>query len=221
MGVRRYQNPDGTLTAEGKERYSESDQKKIFENSTHGMIGTRMFSGDDPELKEFARFLGKAQRDLEKDVQDYQNQVVDVISNSWKDPEVKENALRTIGNPNDYDDDEYSALMAYEVIDYSCRKKIEEIRKPVQNKIDQYTKDVTEVTNDLVGKYGNVQVKDMNTYTKMMRSYRSAVEAFLETYSNNNSYFDADLADLGMEYANDAMIDAADNLIAELKRSYK
>lgn len=41
-GVRRYQNPDGTLTPEGKRRYSKSRVKSGDDNSNRRILGSKM-----------------------------------------------------------------------------------------------------------------------------------------------------------------------------------
>lgn len=55
-GIRRYQNPDGTLTPEGRERYSKSIPKKMVKNAVkeaNAANGTRYKYGKDTIVEKF------------------------------------------------------------------------------------------------------------------------------------------------------------------------
>lgn len=57
-GVRRYQNPDGTLTAAGQKHYARADQKWAKKNNDKIMKATR--KQIQPELSQYARQLSQA-----------------------------------------------------------------------------------------------------------------------------------------------------------------
>ena len=72
-GVRRYQNPDGTLTAKGKKRLEKQDRKwvkKLQRTSTYNRTvrkGTDKFNKALPELNKTMKFTGSEKNRAENE----------------------------------------------------------------------------------------------------------------------------------------------------------
>jgi hypothetical protein len=144
-GVRRYQNPDGSLTPEGRKRYLKSDGSLTEE-------GKKYFS------KKPSRAMKKA----------YKERITDSISN-YVESDASRTISKEIGKRESEQDDEY-----YEHEDefytkkggtdryWELNKEIEQLRKKDNAMLDE------QIVKDLLKTYSAEEIRWLDKNTVMM-----------------------------------------------------
>lgn len=114
-GVRRYQNPDGSLTDAGKKRYSKKQNARI-EKTVNA-------------YKDYANWNGGSQKELQKSVSKYES-AANNLRNAF--PELKQKLKKA------------NQLM-YELEDIEDNKKRDKIRKQVLNIGNDYSSSINKI----------------------------------------------------------------------------
>lgn len=177
-GVRRYQNPDGSLTALGKSRYyTDEDSKAAFEKAksqinvngstltdTGSEVGGRTISNAD--IQEAGAFLKGQNKALTNEF----NSICEKTASHYKSLRTNENFKKEImaklkedfGAGDQIDDEEF---FEWDVEDYvnSIGNKYmgEDLKKSwsnFTNGVDTYYNNVKNITEDIVGTYGDMTV---------------------------------------------------------------
>lgn len=174
-GVRRYQNPDGTLTAEGQKRYASG--LKEYYNKNHGYDDNSL--NYDPEsMSVFNKYLAsnsesrdnykKAEEDYTKLTKDYDNNVeqyqdlaagLAVMTKEWSDTATI-NDISMLASQFRYGDLDqgYGNSLAVYAID---KGKYKEVSNAAYNLIDAretYEASNKKIAQDILGKYGESTV---------------------------------------------------------------
>lgn len=156
-GIRRYQNEDGSLTPEGKIRYSRQDVEKDFSESLkkNSEAANRVIE-NGPKIVEMANNLSKSYTSAFKKMDHFSKDIQDEI---WKQLH------------NEYGvgpDDGHKELYEY-VVESECvypriiknlPKEVLEERKKFEAAQDAYWDDVKKVTKDITDKYGNTPISE-------------------------------------------------------------
>lgn len=180
-GVRRYQNPDGSLTSMGRKRYNKSLYKKIKKDSKNYKTKYQFYSkqyNDREEVQALKRDprLKKAVSELKETYKTYDPSTV---YDPWNDPKILKAAETAFKKdfPDWKKDPTDHKIFMYYVDEYSEKMGGYERAKKSTANIDKaeekYIREVHNVVNEFVGKYGDEPISIVNTdnYT-----YRKIVE---------------------------------------------
>lgn len=171
-GVRRYQNPDGTLTSAGKERYQKdvyNDIKKTYKENNRNVrkAGQSLNDSDKTYLKEI-----KTNKNL---IESKKN--LDNAYNSFTKAMTKEMAKK------EYDfygkgenQDKYLAIL-------DSNKKISDLHYKYGDALDLYVHECSNAAESFLGKYSN---KYMSSFDHVKANI-IATEALIK---ENQEYYD-------------------------------
>jgi len=172
-GVRRYQNPDGTLTAAGKERYgSKEEQKKLADR-----IKSAKNSWNNPAVIDAAVRIKRNNTEREalskektKEVDnffnnkelynEYLNKEVDLFIKAYPDIAKEHSREKLFGFAQDGDlNHEYdrSAFGLFEQSDDKRASKLKEINNKMEQLNREQYKLAKQYANELLGEYGDTQ----------------------------------------------------------------
>lgn len=178
-GVRRFQNPDGTLTEAGKRRYYKSDgnltKAGISEyavankNRIDSAIVERKKTIDYDDLQTKSDKLNNLANSLGED---YDSLYISLKNNTnFRDKVYEYLKKNNLGTPDEYDDEDLLEMTFYEAMDSVIP---EFITKDMKNKYEQYETaqnaywdSLHSYSKDLVEKYGALPVakkQDTNYY---------------------------------------------------------
>lgn len=206
-GIRRYQNPDGTLTEAGKERYgSHSEQRRLAKTlagekhtgrASDRLRATPQFQHAVSQLKE----AGKRAKEAEQKVNASINKFVydKKLYNKWREKAIDE-LLRDhpdfFGGDREkirdwymYEDGDQGSYSAYETFLESSHPLAKQINREMNVSIDadrELTKKAYSYANAFLGDYGNTSVKMKN-----VKSYRNG--RWIEDRIKATNAFVADL----------------------------
>ena len=163
-GVRRFQNPDGTLTEEGKKRYSQSEVNEDFERAI----------SEQSDKAERARTLGKKITDEANSLsKEYAEAYRKMKLSKASEKEVWDNLHKDFGKG--CDDEEYFNYCASEYVQREMEKSIPKAVKNHRAKFDemqkQYWDDIHDITNDLVAKYDKTEVSTSQNRNESGRTF--------------------------------------------------
>lgn len=205
-GVRRYQNPDGTLTTAGKKHYSDSEQRSMYEQTKKYISRQRkdLIADENSEITEAASFLKNQAKVVHKnlaELEDAHNKDLDVLSNDPKFyEEMKKRLTSAFGSPSQVDDEEYLESVAWDELDNIVKSgkydspATKQARKKLNDSIEQYRSNLKDITDSLIGRYGDQPVgyAKGGIFTdrrKTNGTYRDAVENTLNERGGGNSMY--------------------------------
>ncbi len=184
-GVRRFQNPDGTRTAAGKERYATKQTKEELKyvkrsakNSNWGRFMSRDLAEKTGRVNKKVRTsdlirtrqkMYDAYGELSKEKRDLWNAEV-----AKKRGELKSNkAFEEWSNSENY--------RGENVYDqFFNRSDVKEKIRPLQENYDilerAYKSKKTDMAKELVGSYGNKKIKDLTHRVTVQKVYEDAIE---------------------------------------------
>lgn len=156
-GVRRFQNPDGTLTEAGKLRYRKSD----VENDFHETLAKH------PEEVGHIRELGpKLERKCDELYEKYEKAFGKVELTSSEKEHVWNNLKRDFSSGNQIDDPEIYELAVdeelepvYDILLNRVSESLKKERVEYEQQYDEYRKQVNSVISDLTRKYGEAKLE--------------------------------------------------------------
>lgn len=154
-GVRRYQNPDGTLTEEGKQRYRKSEVEGDFQKAL----------SDQKEKAERARRVGKQLSDLAAELgNEYTDAYRRMELPSKSKKAIWDNLHKDFGNG--CDDSELFDIMAGEYVrnemEKSLPKSVQDHRTQFDKLQEEYWNDIKSLTDDLKAKYEKAEITDLS-----------------------------------------------------------
>ena len=143
MGVRRYQNKDGTLTSKGRARYYGSNGKKNLSDDISKDIDSRRKAWE----KTRKEFMGKDNRTKLTQSKEYKETANELISLAKQIKKINEQY------DNNGDWDKW----------YDAREAIRKKMSPLEDKIAKMERDfIVNSGKDLAEKYYNNLVKELN-----------------------------------------------------------
>ena len=176
-GVRRYQNPDGSLTAAGKKRYQYNEyrlarktQKLGYKNSYDRMLDYQKKSKIVQERAKELKPLSDKANDLRFKLEDYEERD-DVYDEALKKSTELAKKQPDYGKYGEkYDDD----LIDFFMYDKDVLKKTanemnksdptyNELRKEYKQTIRDYKSKCKEITDDIIGEYGDNKIRGLGT----------------------------------------------------------
>ncbi len=183
-GVRRYQNPDGSLTALGKERYySNEDSDKFYKEAklskvveSHGASGSlsdpnkkvSVELSNTDHIKEAATFLVNQREKMDKDWARYrevQKQEVKELSNNKEAIRDIANQLREHVGSNPSDDDIIDSLMYDDInVGKYVNNRSADIEDQLIKDAKTFYKNAETITRDIVGTHGDEVLTYKNTF---------------------------------------------------------
>lgn len=202
-GVRRYQNSDGSLTPAGKERYyNDDEQKELYEHSrshinpkgshltrvTHTIEGVDDISQAGEYLRKQAEVITDTFNKLSKS---YDKDIADLKNNKEFMSAAKKELDNWFGGPDKVDDEDFLEMavddFVYENLHNHVSKQTKDLSKKFVNDVDQYYENAKSITEDIIGKYGDMQVgsrvvKQTVTKSGMFGTLKTVTESEPVTY---------------------------------------
>lgn len=208
-GIRRYQNPDGTLTEAGKERYSSSSEQRRLARTMAGEKHTGRASGRLRATPQFQHAVsnlkdaGKRAKEAEQKVNTSINKFMydKKLYNKWREKAIDE-CLRDYpdffgGNREKirdwymYNDGDQGSYSVYETFLRSSHPLAKQINREMNVWIDanqELTKKAYEYANEFLGTYGNTDIKSANVKTyhngRLIEAKIKATNAFVADLMN-------------------------------------
>ena len=208
-GIRRYQNPDGTLTEAGKERYGSHSEQRRFAKTLAGekhtgrasdkLRATPQFQHAVSELKDAGKRAKEAEQKVDGSIDKFMNdqklydkyreKAIDELIRDHQDVFGGDRAK--IADYYKYGDGDQGSYSAYETFLRSLHPLAKQIVREMNASIDadrELTKKAYEYANTFLGEYGNINVKMKNV--KMYRNGRwiegriKATNAFVADLQN-------------------------------------
>lgn len=208
-GIRRYQNPDGTLTAEGRERYGVKElnkkealdllfNKRYKKNLFYIKTGhTSLQSRTEKDKTGVYKGINNLIKDIGETRKNEQDQITKMYDSEFKKyfenkkvlKDFKEYMNKEYG---DFDKIYYDSDRRDFIFDYMYFQAPFKMSKELSKKIDEYYKTQEETnkiienhTNQLVGKIGNFKVDSIVNERNLKQEVDEIVK---ETKRNNNVY---------------------------------
>lgn len=198
-GIRRYQNPDGTLTPLGKERYQKSLYKSIKGKTSldaHNNakpIAKKVASDRASELKEAKEKLNNTQtskmsKDYYKNLNKYSKMAADFNSDSQgiTDKEERER-MRWLYTHDDLDQGWCNSSLFYVLSKGKSDKDISNMLNESFDAVNEYEKKCKDIANDVLGKYADMPVgktKYNNSHVKagevLTRQLQDSTDGFFD-----------------------------------------
>lgn len=196
-GVRRYQNPDGSLTPAGKKRLSKDlkkDYKRNFDSS-------RPFRTSDGYNKKLGDVVSKAiTAEDKKRITDAKNKWVSSLDESDKAEAALNKLAEAYGkkfyedelhrNPQAYDTPRSkNKLLEYATYDYGydearkARPDLDKVRRSSDKHWDAYKEECRKVSDKILGEYGTTKLYECKYYSLSVRDTVGDVVSSME--SNN------------------------------------
>lgn len=192
-GIRRYQNPDGTLTAEGRKRYGgDVNSKQIYDKVINMKLKGQDAVADIPEIRKMADIVS----DSRKDIKNEYDSIDKSISKNIDSIDSKEAANKIIKNISKYTDNKY--VYHENVFDEFEELVIDKFSNKYNKDIEKFSDDVENSFNDtkdlvrgLLGEYGNKPAYKYNTlFTTKTGDLNDLVSRSVEKLSNQqDKYF--------------------------------
>ena len=177
-GVRRYQNPDGTLTAEGKAHYQKQEQKIAQKSQKLGYRSSFDRQQDYYNKSKTIQERSKELNDLEKKVKDIDSKIDDFDSPEIYDKAYKEAVKIAKQDPN-YDTTGSNEKMNERIIDYylydkniygktwaselKANKEYQSLRKQQKEAISEYKNKCRKIADDIIGDIGDKKINGLGT----------------------------------------------------------
>ena len=197
-GVRRYQNPDGSLTPEGYEHYGREKGKDIERKELYKQIKKSGFTGDVYNNKLYTKMLNenknlKKYLDKEKELRETKKKMYEErLKNPTKEDieEARDYFYDATGRDyynhlNDKQRKEYKKSFenyldeaVYNRVNRST--EIEKLESEVNKNNPKKFKELTKMANDIVGKYGNKKIK-----TKVHGKRKKEIDSYYSVISNS------------------------------------
>lgn len=178
-GVRRYQNPDGTLTPAGKKRYSEEIAKAVKNaHGTHGEkkeaakeIVDKMITNEvDQQLQKARSKMLSAKPTVNYD--DIDKETYLLLEKDYKKYEA-------IAKKNGYSDDEtpiwqdvFDAAEKEVLSNHPDWKKQNDI---LNKAVDDFIAEVSKISYDMLSEYSNTKIEPNNKYSLSVGDYVNGV----------------------------------------------
>lgn len=180
-GIRRYQNPDGTLTAAGKERYTSAGEQKKFANKLAKAPGDLYYS-NSPQMKAALRGLKectqkhkKAVDEIDKEVdafyknkklyQEYTDKAIDQMKKDW--PQIfEQHSEEWVKKYSDFLQGSYDP---YEMFINSGDSRSKKLVQAINNEIktDRQLRSVAKnYAKEFLGDYGKMTVRNGNRWNR-------------------------------------------------------
>lgn len=176
-GVRRFQNPDGSLTAEGRKRNQLKEQKLIRKTQTSSYSSSFERANTLYQKNKNIQTRSKELDSLEKEVKDLfdkkesfeeNDQIIDAAYKratelARKDPSYSEFGKKYEEELIDwymYDGNVFRDT-AKEVL--KDNKEYKEIKDQYNKKIKEYKQTCSEITNEIIGDMGNEKINGLGT----------------------------------------------------------
>lgn len=148
-GVRRFQNPDGTLTESGKKRYA---------NELKRQIGNRLDFGDNPKVEQSIK------SHVSKDSLDSLKRLKKQYQEAYRDSQMvykqfeKSSEFKSYLNTPPYERDYDNSLSIFLNKNPDLKKKFQKETSAWQ----EYDNRVNAVVEELLGDYKNLPIKQIN-----------------------------------------------------------
>ena len=215
-GVRRYQNEDGSLTALGKSRlYSDEDSEREFENNKSKLkIGSTLTSSgykvggrtiDSADINEAGNFLKRQSTALTDEFNSICNQTKEHYEKLSSNKQFKNEVMAKLKREFDYDDnsmdrDDWRLWVEDDAVDYVDQfeskymsNKLKKSWDNFHNGVDTYYDNVKNITDDIVGKCGDMTIATaisrqpglFGKATKTEYKYSDVVEHTLHELGNS------------------------------------
>lgn len=194
-GVRKAIEDDGSLSRVGKERsYTDDESKEMLKKSM-----TR-----NGVINDAARFLKKQRESAMDDLVEYDNGVRKDIQSFKNDKAFRERVLKNMDdvldkNSTQEDIDDFADRIVANEIDKSLSKETKQYRDSFGSKCNDYMENVKNITDDIVGNYGD---KKISTLTYGRQKYRDIVYSQLQGVGNqvDGNYMDAKMIYMEIEF---------------------
>lgn len=157
-GVRRFQNLDGSLTAEGKERYSGLHREDEIEKDFQNYVKTNSeqianIASMSKELQKLGSQRYQAFKDFYSNVEitPEQKHKCEQIIDSWYGSKLDESQR----DAYDHDIHELAYKNLAPSVSNNVPKKLEDLDSKYYKKLSEYNKAVKTFTDDLINRYAN------------------------------------------------------------------
>lgn len=155
-GVRRYQNPDGTLTDAGKKRVYKTLKKYSNSKDRRDSLGRAV--GEDDAIAEAARKVMPARMRV-TEVSLRQSKLIHEMERTY------EKEIDRLWYDKRYTDQQKED-MAWDTVEKKYGKQRDDLQKEYQKTKDDYDRVVKDVANEYLGKYGDMPVSKVAKYKK-------------------------------------------------------
>ena len=169
-GVRRYRNPDGTLTPAGKKRNQKSLAKKIKKAKSKEEIVSILDKNDTIQNTKRSIHSNKKLKKLKNKWYDS----MDAVEAQWDKeyPTLYKKAQKDVDKwwdsdgigPKDVDNHQYDKAIGYAMDAYPSSKKYKQLEKAEDAAWEAYNKELKSLTKSgesLLGKYGDRPLKTL------------------------------------------------------------
>ena len=229
-GVRRFQNPDGSLTAAGKQRYySDKESKEIYDqlkSTAHiKKFGAPfgIYSGkrvaidykDNAAIQDAKEFLNKQNAKIEKTETELLDHYRKEFDKVYNDPKARSEIMSRLRDMYGQFDGEFMMDdfgVSFAVAEYLDDKNEPYVKQSGYYKmLDTYRNNVQEIASDIVGSFGDAKISAISGKglfkTKLTETYRALVTRSLLSKDANDEtdYWSRWLKTSVLEYAQDDM----------------
>lgn len=173
--LRRFQNPDGSLTTEGKKRYGKGDTNGVEGVKFKKVRGT-MYA-DSPEIKRAGDDLKRRTTSITNQVNELSNQYTkenDRLRNDKAFVSKMANKMKTDFGLEKGDIDNLDVLLSfaddvvYDNIDRYYSKDLKDKEAALQKSFDDYYDSAKSYVNNIVKDKGDVKIDGNNTYRNVV-----------------------------------------------------
>lgn len=178
-GVRRYQNKDGSLTAEGRKRYGIGDDNtnvRFGYSASKGGVYIENHKAIDSKSAELRAKIDTATNLFQKYNDDFIKGANAFASDQKSINKIVSELKKDFGSYDQVDDEEYLDLVLDEYVIPALFEKSASSYQKYRSAAEDYYSSAKKIAKDIIGKYGNepIEVMDYNWLRKS--DYKTAVQ---------------------------------------------
>ena len=180
-GIRRFQNPDGTLTEEGKLRYQKKEYNIARKSQTSRYRGDYDRVLDYKNASQTVQERAKELKSLSNRAWELSMKLEDYTDNSKVQAEAYSRALNLARKNPSFDQSDPNAELKYNdrlvsyylydknILDKTAKEMLSKdskytaLRKEYSNTIKQYKQTCRRIADDIIGSYGNAKILGLGT----------------------------------------------------------
>lgn len=176
-GIRRFQNPDGTLTEAGKQRLQKKEFKVAKKSQETGYRDSRSRATDYLKKSKVISERSNELKNLEVKIKNIDSQLDDLMYEKSFDEAVKEATAEIIKDHPDfmknpeYDVQEFIDFCLYEegYLNKHMDKvnqnnpEYKSLKNELKNAVNEYKDTCKNITNEIIGEYGNQKIAGLGT----------------------------------------------------------
>jgi hypothetical protein len=178
-GIRRFQNSDGSLTAEGRKRYGIGDDNpnvRFGFNPLKGGVYIENHKAIDSKSAELRAKIDTATDLFQKYNDDFVKSANAFASDQKSINKIVSELKKDFGSYDQIDDEEYLEDVLDDYVVSALSKKTASSYQKYRSAAEDYYSSAKKIANDIIGKYGNEPIEVMDYKWLRTSDYKTAVQ---------------------------------------------